>query len=129
MNPAVTSLEAEREKTAITLSKVVSALATLRTGVAAFAPDRTLLFSSPRFAELLGLPAERLQPGMGFGDLLKLIAACDEFSGQDGVAFIAAERDADRSRPRTVRRPRVSGGPTPRSSVSGPTRGRASTTC
>ena len=97
MNPAVTSLEAERDKTAITLSKVVSALATLRTGVAAFTPDRTLLFSSPRFAELLGLPAERLQPGMGFGDLLKLMAARGEFSGQDGGAFIAAERDADRS--------------------------------
>jgi PAS domain-containing protein len=95
MNPAVTSLQAERGKAVAT--KVVATLATLRTGVAAFAPDRMLLFSNPRFAELLGLPAERLQPGMGFGDLLKLMAARDEFSGQDGGAFIAAERDADRS--------------------------------
>jgi signal transduction histidine kinase len=101
MNPALTSLQAERGKAAAT--KVVATLATLRTGVAAFAPDRMLLFSNPRFAELLGLPAERLQPGMGFGDLLKLMAARDEFSGQDGGAFIAAERDADRSGHRTVR--------------------------
>jgi signal transduction histidine kinase len=104
-----TSLLAARDEAATTLARVTSALATLRTGLAAFTPDRMLLFGNPRFAELLGLPAERLQPGMDFGDLLTLLATRDEFSGQDGEAFIAAQRDADRSQPMAVRRIRANG--------------------
>jgi signal transduction histidine kinase len=101
-----TSLLAARGEAETTLARVTMALATLRTGLAAFSADHTLLFSNPRFAELLGLPPERLQPGIGFVDLLTLLAARDEFGGQDGEAFIAGQRNADRSRPMTVRRVR-----------------------
>lgn len=104
-----TSLLAARDEAETTLARVTSALATLRTGLATFTSDRALLFSNPRFAELLGLPAERLQPGMDFGDLLKLIAVRDEFAGRDGDAFIVGQRDADRSRPMAVRRIRTNG--------------------
>ena len=57
-----TSLLAARDEAETTLARVTSALATLRTGLATFTSDRALLFSNPRFAELLGLPAERLHP-------------------------------------------------------------------
>ena len=52
-----TSLLSARDEAEATLVRVTSALATLRTGLAAFTPDRTLLFSNQRFAELLGFPA------------------------------------------------------------------------
>ncbi len=104
-----TSLLTARDEAETTLARVTSALATLRTGLATFTADRLLLFSNPRFAELLGLPSERLQPGMAFGDLLALLAMRDEFVGRDGDAFIAAQRDADRSQPMAVRRIRTNG--------------------
>jgi signal transduction histidine kinase len=99
-----TSLVAARDEAETTLARVTSALATLRTGLATFTSDRSLLFSNPRFAELLGVPAERLQPGMDFDDLLALLAMRDEFTGRDGEEFIAHQRDADRSQPMAVRR-------------------------
>jgi len=99
-----TALLAARGEAETTLARVTMALATLRTGLAAFSTDRTLLFSNPRFAELLGLPPARLQPGSGFAELLALLAERDEFAGQDGEAFIAGQRDADRSRPMSARR-------------------------
>ena len=98
-----TSLLAARDEAETTLARVTSALATLRTGLATFTSDRALLFSNPRFAELLGLPAERLQPGMDFGDLLKLILTmraersvavlwathlCDEVADADRVIVL-----------------------------------------
>jgi signal transduction histidine kinase len=104
-----TSLLTARGEAETTLARVTMALATLRTGLAAFSPDRTLLFSNPRLAELLGLPPERLRPGLGFAELLALLAARDEFSGQDDESFIAVQRDADRTRPMTVRRVRGHG--------------------
>ncbi len=104
-----TSLLAARDEAETTLARVTSALATLRTGLATFTSDRSLLFSNPRFAELLGVPVERLQPGMDFGDLLALLAMRDEFTGRDGEAFIADQRDADRSKPMAVRRIRTNG--------------------
>jgi signal transduction histidine kinase len=104
-----TSLLAARGEAETTLARVTMSLATLRTGLAAFSADRSLLFSNPRFAELLGLPPERLQPGTGFGELLELLAAGDEFAGQDGEAFITDQRNADRSHPLTVRRTQGSG--------------------
>jgi len=104
-----TSLLAARGEAETTLARVTMSLATLRNGLAAFSADRSLLFSNPRFAELLGLPPERLQPGIDFGELLELLAASDEFAGQDGEAFIADQRGADRSHPLTVRRTQGSG--------------------
>ena len=104
-----TSLLAARDEAETTLARVISALATLRTGLAAFTADRTLLFSNPRFAELLGLPAEHVRPGIGFVDLLTLLATRDEFDGQDGEAFVAAQHAADRSQPMAVRRVRTNG--------------------
>jgi signal transduction histidine kinase len=104
-----TSLLSARDEAEATLVRVTSALATLRTGLAAFTPDRTLLFSNQRFAELLGFPAERLYPGMAFDDLIATLAMRDEFIGREGEAFIANQRNADRSRPMAVRRVRTNG--------------------
>jgi signal transduction histidine kinase len=101
-----TSLLAARGEAETTLARVTMALATLRTGLAAFSADHRLLFSNPRFAELLGLSPERVQAGLDFAELLALLAMRDEFGGQDGEAFIAGQRDADRSHPMTVRRVR-----------------------
>jgi signal transduction histidine kinase len=104
-----TSLLAARAEAESTLARVTMALATLRTGLAAFSAGRTLLFSNARFVELLGLPLERLQPGIGFAELLRLLGTSDEFSGQDGEAFLAVQRDADRAHPVSVRRLRADG--------------------
>jgi signal transduction histidine kinase len=104
-----TSLLAERDAAEATLARVTSAVATLRTGLGAFTSDRSLLFSNPRFAEHLGLPAEHLVPGMAFADLLTLLANCDEFANQDGEAFVAAQRDADRRSPMATRYTRANG--------------------
>jgi len=104
-----TALLSARDEAETALARITSALATLRTGLAAFAPDRTLLFSNPRFSELAGLPLERLRPGMDFGEVLAAMAKRDDYAGRDGEAFIAGQRGADRSRPSAARRVRTDG--------------------
>ena len=79
-------------------SRVSAALAALRTGLAEFGPGGALLFANPRFAELFGL-APPPPAGMRFSTLLDQMATREEFAGPDGAAFIAAQREADRSRP------------------------------
>ena len=104
-----TSLIAARADAEHALAQTTTALATLQLGLAAFGPAGTLLFANPRFAELLALPPEHVQPGIGFPALLDLMAAGDEFAGADGAAFIAGQRGADRSRAATARRIRSNG--------------------
>jgi signal transduction histidine kinase len=99
-----TSLLTARGEAETTLARVTTSLATLRIGLAAFSAERALLFSNPRFAELLGVQPDRVLPGTGFSELLTLLATREEFSGRDGEAFIAGQRDADRARPHSVRR-------------------------
>jgi signal transduction histidine kinase len=105
----ITSLITARADAERALTQTTTALATLQLGLAAFGPAGTLLFANPRFAELLALPPEHVQPGIGFPALLDLMAAGDEFAGADGAAFIAGQRGADRSHPVTVRRIRGNG--------------------
>ena len=105
----ITSLIAARADAERALTQTTTALATLQLGLAAFGPAGTLLFANPRFAELLALPPDHVQTGIGFVALLDLMAAGDEFSGADGAAFIAGQRKADRSRPVTARRIRGNG--------------------
>lgn len=104
-----TALVAARTVAESALVKINAAIATLRTGIAAFAQDTTVLFANPRFGEMFGLPPAQPIAGMPFGALLDLIAAREEFSGMDGAAFIAAQRSIDRSRPSTMRRTRAAG--------------------
>jgi signal transduction histidine kinase len=104
-----TSLLAARDDAEATLARVTSAVATLRTGVAAFAPDRSLVFSNSRFAEHLGLPPEHLVPGTDFADLLAQLAIRNEFVERDGEAFVATQRTVDRSRPVVIRHTRANG--------------------
>jgi signal transduction histidine kinase len=92
-----------------TLARITSILRTWRAGIAAFNPDGALLFCNPRVAELLGLPADRLQPGMTLTAMLDLMATRDEYTGMDGEAFIAAQRALDRTRACTERRQRSNG--------------------
>jgi len=104
-----TSLVTARAEAERALMQTTTALATLHLGLAAFGPAGTLLFANPRFAELLAVPPEHMQPGIGFAALLDLMAARDEFAGVDGAAFIATQRGVDRTRPATARRLRGNG--------------------
>jgi signal transduction histidine kinase len=104
-----TALVAARTESETALTRINAALATLRTGLATFGPDRRLLFTNRRFAELLGLAPDRPPVGVAFSALLDLLAAREEFAGFDGAAFIAAQRGADRSQPSATRRVRAGG--------------------
>ena len=104
-----TALVAARAESETALTRINAALATLRTGLATFGPDRGLLFANGRFAELLGLASDRPPVGVAFSALLDLLAAREEFAGFDGAAFIAAQREADRSQPSATRRVRTGG--------------------
>jgi signal transduction histidine kinase len=104
-----TALVAARTESETALTRINAALATLRTGLATFGPDRRLLFANRRFAELLGLAPDRPPVGVAFSALLDLLAAREEFTGFDGAAFIAAQRGAERSQPSATRHVRVGG--------------------
>jgi signal transduction histidine kinase len=104
-----TSLVIARADAERALTQTTTALTTLHLGLAAFGPAGALLFANPRFAELLTLPPGRVKAGVGFAALLDLMAASDEFAAEDGAAFIADQRGADRSHPATARRVRGNG--------------------
>ncbi len=91
------------DETARALDRKRTALATLRIGVGAFTADGTLLFGNPRLAELFGLPATTLRPGVAFGDLLAEIARSAAFTTPDGAAFLAAQATADHSQSSSAR--------------------------
>ncbi len=91
------------------LVRVKAALATLRTGLAAFGPDGSLLFANPRFGELFGVASAHAADGVLFSHLLDVMAAREPFAAPDGAAFIATQREVDRTRPSTMRRTRIDG--------------------
>jgi signal transduction histidine kinase len=99
----VTAILSTRQDAETALSRVTAAVSSLRLGIAAFGPDRTLLLSNPRFMELLGLPHGEVAAGMSFTALLQQLMASDEFHGAMGAAFVAEQRDLDRTRPATAR--------------------------
>lgn len=103
-----TGLLAARADAERAMSQTTAALATLRTGVAAFGPDGRLLFSNPSFAELLSVPADRVTTGASFQAILGILGERDEYSGADGIAFLAGQADINRAAPSTTRR--VTGG-------------------
>jgi signal transduction histidine kinase len=104
-----TPLIAARDEAEGALTRMTTALATLRIGLAVYSPARTLAPFNPRFAELLGLPADRLRLGLGFAELLDLLRERDEFTGVEGEAFLVAQAAIDRSRPSSVHRIRANG--------------------
>ena len=99
-----TALVTARMTAETALSRVNSALTTLRTGLAAFGPDSRLLFANPRFIELFGLTIEQPAPGITFLELLDVLARREEFAAVDNAAFIHAQRTLDRSQPSSMRR-------------------------
>ena len=104
-----TALIAARTEAEGALAQTTTALATLRVGLAAFRANGTLLFSNPRFAELFGIPSDRIIPGLSVQALLERLEAHDEFAGADGRAFLDAQRRADRTVPSAMRRILASG--------------------
>ena len=104
-----TALVAARTDAESALVRINAAIATLRTGIAAFTPDATVLFANPRFGEMFGLSPAQPVAGMRFSALLDMIAVREEFAGMDGAAFIAAQRGIDRSHPSAMRRTRATG--------------------
>jgi signal transduction histidine kinase len=91
------------------LDRAAGALASLRTGIAAFAADRTVIFANPRFAALFGVPHEETRAGVSLDHLLDLAAGRDEFAAADAQAFLDSQRKLDRSRASAIRRVRGNG--------------------
>lgn len=104
-----TALIAARTEAETALGRVNSALATLRTGIAAFGPGGVLLFTNRSFGELFGLIADQPSAGTHFSALLDLMAAREEFAEMSEAAFLTAQREVDRSRPSAMRRVRPNG--------------------
>ena len=104
-----TGLLAARADAERAARETADALATLPIGVGAFAPDGALLFANARFAELLSLPRDGARPGARFADMLDALDGADEYADGAGMAFLAAQRAADRAQPSTVRRIRGDG--------------------
>ena len=104
-----TALITARDEAQATLSRLGIAVASLRIGLASFDAGGALLLHNPRFAELLGLPADQVKRGLRFEALLRLMELGEEFVGADGQRFVAAERAMDRTQPATTRRFRASG--------------------
>ena len=99
----VTALLTTRQDAETALSRIATAVSSLRLGIATFGPDRNLLLSNRRFRELLGLTHDRVTAGMSFAALLQLLLTSDEFHGAMGAAFVAEQRDLDRTRPAATR--------------------------
>lgn len=98
-----------RDEAELAVSRVQTALAALRIGVAMFGADRCVQFHNQRFAELLGLPAASLHPGLSFTELLQRMQARDEYAGFEGDLFLASQLSFDRSQPAAFRRQRATG--------------------
>src|SRR5262249_28134472 len=97
-----TPLVAAVNEAETSLARVNGALASLRTGLAAFGPGGILLFANLRFGELFSLTPGQLTAGTRFSALLDLMALREEFSSFDAGSFIATQRLTDRSHPSTV---------------------------
>ncbi len=104
-----TEILAARTDAENALAQTATALAMLRIGLAIFNPQGTLLLSNPRFAELMGLPPERLVAGFGFDLMLDLLQTREEYRSLDGSAFITALRDVGRGKHWTALRRRDTG--------------------
>ena len=102
----ITDVLAARTNAETALGQTATALATLRIGLAIFHPDGDLLLSNPRFADLLGLPPERLTPGAPFSAMLDLMEGQEAFQGQDGIAFVQSLRALRPGQQWTTRRQR-----------------------
>lgn len=98
-----------RDEAELAMLRVQTALSSLQIGVALFGGDCRVQFHNQRFTELLGLPADSLQPGLPFADLLQRMQARDEYAGFEGDLFLASQLALDRSRPASLRRQREAG--------------------
>jgi signal transduction histidine kinase len=105
----VTGLLTAQAEAEAAFSRISTALAGLRIGLATFGPDRVLMLHNLRFSELFGLPPDRIWRGQCFAELLAIMQQREEYSSHDGEAFIAGQRDLDRARPHRARRVRANG--------------------
>jgi signal transduction histidine kinase len=104
-----TALLSARDAAESLATRLAGAVATLRIGIVAFGPDRTLLLYNPRFAELMGLPLARLHRGLSFSELMEMMQAGDEYGGLEDENFVAAQAALDRGHPASARRVRANG--------------------
>ncbi len=104
-----TALVMAREEAETLASRLTKAVSALRFGLGVFGGDRRLLMQNHRFAELIGLPVDRLAPGLPFEEFLNLASARDEYASLEGEGFLAAQRQQNREQPARVRRVRPNG--------------------
>jgi len=105
----ITEMLAARANAEGAMAQTATALATLRIGLAVFAPSGVLLLANPRFAELIALPPERLVAGTTYATMLDLLETREEHQGHDGAVFIDSLRGAQPDRRWTTRRVRDNG--------------------
>ena len=104
-----TGMIAAQDEAAADAARVRMGLSTARTGLAVFAPDRTLVLHNARFAELLGVSAEALRLGIGFDGLLAQLRVRPEFADLEGGPFLDEQARLERSHRYAVRRVRPNG--------------------
>jgi signal transduction histidine kinase len=84
-------------------------LATSRTGVIVFSPDRRIVLRNAAFVALLDLEADALPPGTSHAEMLELLIARGEYANIDAAAHARAMLAMDGSRPNNFRRTRPNG--------------------
>jgi signal transduction histidine kinase len=93
----ITEALAARADAESALGQTVTSLATLRIGVAIFDSRGGMLHSNPRFAELTGLPPERLTPGFPFSHMLSLMGTGEDYGDQHAASLSGAGRRKQRT--------------------------------
>lgn len=84
---ARTSRELERANT-----KVDAALTNMSQGLCMFGADEKLVIFNPRFAEIYGLPLDKIKTGMTTRELMALAAACTKVTNIDPEAALALQQ-------------------------------------
>ncbi len=73
-----------------------AALANMSQGLAMFDRDERLVISNDRYAEMYGLKAEQVRPGMTLLDILRARVAVGTFCGADSEAYVQERLDTAR---------------------------------
>ncbi|MCX7932613.1 MAG: PAS-domain containing protein [Rhodovarius sp.] len=105
----VTPLAAPLEESKAEVSRLETVLEALGSGVALFDGDWRLRLHNLAFAHLLGLPANRLGPGVAAQDLIRLLAERAEMTAEAARSFAADLAGIRRDSATVIERRRANG--------------------